>query len=134
MSRRPHDVSFLRNMIISFAVLLVLFVGGGVAYTWYMGQSSVEASAVVEPVLPKPRVTTPTKHTQSANARVSASVQSMTSSVAPGSNASITVRTNPDAKCTISVIYDKTASVDSGLTPKTADEYGIPRCVNCVAP
>lgn len=126
MSRRPRDTSFLRNMIISFTILSVIFLCGGIAYTWYIGQNNVEASAVIEPVLlSKPRTTTPVKHVQSANARVSASVQSMTSSVAPGSQASITVRTNPDAQCTISVVYDKTASTDPGLASKIADEYGM---------
>jgi len=55
----------------------------------------------------------------------SASIQMFTSSVAPGSNASITVRTNPEAKCTIKVEYNKVPSTDSGLVPKVADEYGI---------
>ncbi len=40
-------------------------------------------------------------------------------------NASIIIRTNAGSKCVIAVVYDKTASSDSGLGSKTADEYGI---------
>lgn len=58
------------------------------------------------------------------NAPVGASVQLLTSPVAPGSNASITIKTLPITNCTISVVYDKTASKDSGLAAKISDEFG----------
>lgn len=60
-----------------------------------------------------------------ANAKESASIQMLTSPVAPGSNASVSVKTNAASKCTITVEYNKVASTDSGLKPKVADEFGM---------
>lgn len=106
-------------------VLLVLIVGVGVGYIWYNGQNGdneIASQETIEPTKP-PLVKKPTQLAD--NAKVGASVQALTSPTLPGDNSSITVKTNPDAKCTISVIYDKTPSTDSGLIPKNADEYGV---------
>jgi hypothetical protein len=109
----------------SIVALLVLFVGAGASYTWYTGQHSDEAVSAAE----APAQTTPVpKHEPlkpAANAKASASVQSLTSPIAPGMNASVTIKTTPTASCKIVVEYNKVASQDSGLGPKTADEYGI---------
>lgn len=109
---------------ISALVLLVLIVGGGVGYIWYVGQNSPD---VVVEEAPKPVkssiVTAPAKPAD--DAKVGASVQALTSPVTPGMNSSIIVKTTPGAKCVISVTYDKVASTDSGLAPKEADEYGV---------
>ena len=59
------------------------------------------------------------------DAVVAASVQMITSPLEPGMNAMISVKTNAEAKCTIKVVYDKTASTDSGLVEKIADDYGM---------
>jgi hypothetical protein len=112
--------------IASIMILLVLFVGGGIVYTWYVGQHSnqnisppsetpaeTQTVPIAKPIKPAP------------NANVGASVQMLTSPVAPGSNASINVKTTPTANCKILVEYNKVASKDSGLVPKTADEYGV---------
>lgn len=117
-------LKYIRNTLISIGVLLTLIVGGGIAYTWYMGRNPVvpsvaEASAKEETV---PVI----KHVAAAaNAPVGASVQSLTSPVIPGSNASITVKTTAGATCAITVVYDKTASKDSGLVSKTANDFGV---------
>lgn len=114
----------LRNILISVASLLLLAVGTGIAYTWYMGHGSVVNTQSTTTVAPE--LAPVIKHTQSApNAKVGLAVRMITSPVVPGSNASITVATNTEAKCTISVIYDKTVSKDSGLVPKVADDYGV---------
>jgi hypothetical protein len=105
--------SIVRTLM-SVVVLLVLMVGAGVGYVWYMGQHPPHVQAD-ETSVAKP----------SPNAKESAAVQSLTSPVAPGDNASVAVRTLPDSACTITVVYDKTASKDSGLGQKTADEYGL---------
>ena len=116
---------YVRNILISTFIMLVLFVGAGVGYTWYMGQnSSSDKSVLAEPVEYKPpTVIKPTQPT--ANTKVGASVQMITSPILPGSNASITVRTVATASCSISVIYKETPSTDSGLVIKKADEYGM---------
>jgi hypothetical protein len=100
-------------------------VGGGVGYTWYMGQHDDGSTlGVATPVEATPApVIKPSK--PSPNAPVGASVQMLTTPVVPGENASITVKTTPMANCTIKVEYNKVASTDSGLIPKAADEFGI---------
>lgn len=115
----------VRNIVVSIVVLAVVFVGGGLGYTWYMGQQPVDTTAAIaEPVVAKPAPKIkPAK--PAANAKASASIQMLTSPVAPGANASISVKTNPASKCTIKVEYNKVPSTDSGLTAKTADEFGM---------
>jgi hypothetical protein len=122
---KKRIVRFVRNTLISVGVLLVLTIGGGVAYTWYMGEYAAPTpAAIATPVEAAPRqVITPPK--PSADAPASASIQMLTSPVTPGMNASVTVKTNAEAECTISVEYNKIPSTDSGLKPKTADEFGM---------
>ena len=122
--RLPKVPGVVRNVTIAIVMLLLFFVVGGAAYTYYLGPDQSQ-QAVAPP--PAPRDTTkplikPTK--PAPDAKVGASVQMLTSPVAPGENTSITVRTLAGAKCTISVVYDKTPSADDGLKPKVADEYG----------
>lgn len=121
---------FIRNVLISIVVLLVLFVGAGVAYTWYMGQNNIADTAMAAPV--EAQAVPVIKRVQiAANAPEGASVQDITSPILPGSNASITVKTNPESNCTIIVMYNitdihkKITSKDSGLVPKISDDYGM---------
>jgi hypothetical protein len=51
-------------------------------------------------------------------------VISVTSPVAPGSNAMLTILTEPNAQCTITVNYKSGPSSASGLGAKTADSQG----------
>lgn len=115
----------LRNIAISMVILLLVVVGGGVAYTWYVGQDTTDDTTMIAaPIAPTPpAVIKPTK--PAADAKQSAAVQILTSPVAPGSNASITVKTNAESDCTIVVEYNEVPSTDSGLAPKSADEFGI---------
>lgn len=122
---KPRLPKPIRNALIGVNVLLIVFVGGGIGYTYYMGlQPAADSAAFATPVVATPEpVIKPTP--QAANAKASASVQSITTPVMPGSNTSMTVRTNPAAICTITVVYNNVASTDSGLTKKVADEYGM---------
>jgi len=121
---KARIVKVIRNILISALVLVVLFVGAGLVYTWYMGQNTTPvAEAVTENKSTAPVLIKPTK--PGADTPESASVQSLVSPVLPGSNTTITVRTKQYSICRISVIYDKTTSTDSGLYNKTADEYGM---------
>jgi hypothetical protein len=52
-------------------------------------------------------------------------VISLTSPVSHGNAASITVRTAPEAACTITVTYKSGPSRARGLDPKTADGNGV---------
>ncbi|TAL14615.1 hypothetical protein EPN95_02325 [Patescibacteria group bacterium] len=104
----------------SVLTLIVLFVGAGATYTWIVGHNA-QSAPVVATTTPTPVI----KHVApAANARESASVQSITNPIMPGDNASIIVKTNPGSWCTITVVYDKTPSKDSGLSGKTSDDFG----------
>lgn len=122
---KQRALKYIRNITISFVVLLILLLIAGAAYTWYMGQNSVDP--VDTAAIPVQSELVPViKHPQpAADAKVGASIQMLTTPVAPGSNASMTVKTNPGAKCLIAAIYNKVRSTDSGLVSKIADEYGI---------
>jgi hypothetical protein len=113
----------VRNIVISIFVMLFLTIGLGVGYTWFMGINSKVETATVAGADTSTAII---KHvTPAANVPESASIQTLTSPIAPGDNASVTIKTNPTSVCTISVIYNTTASTDSGLKDKTADEFGI---------
>lgn len=114
----------LKRTLISIGVLLVVAVAAGAGYVWYSGQQTPVASSQ-QKVTPAVTPTTPTHPQQAPDAVMEASVQSIDSPVMPGQNVTLTVRTNTKAKCTVSVVYDKTPSKDSGLIAKTADEYGM---------
>jgi hypothetical protein len=58
------------------------------------------------------------------DAQESAAVEVLTSPVAPGENAMISVKTNPTSTCKISVIYNNVPDTDSGLVPHKADSFG----------
>jgi hypothetical protein len=108
----------------SVVTLIILLVGGGVAYVFFSGEYKApqNSSATQKPVdqqrgLPKPSTPNP-------KAPVGAAVQSLLSPVKAGSNTSITVKSNAGSKCKISVSYGDILSKDSGLAPKVADAYG----------
>lgn len=123
-SKKSRTIRSVRNVFISAFVLLLIVFGVGAAYIWYIGQHSVvDTNVIVNPVKDTPNITTPTK--PAANAQESAAVRMLESPVVPGENSSITVKTNAGSRCTITVLYNQIASKDSGLIPKTADEYGI---------
>lgn len=113
----------IRNIAISSAVILLILVGAGVGYTFYMSKTETPVvSNTPEPVVKASTV----KHAKiAANAPASASVQSLTTPVMPGDNALISVKSNPGSECSIVVEYNKVASKDSGLRAKTSDEFGI---------
>jgi hypothetical protein len=121
--KKSRIIRFLRNTLIGFVVLFVLVIIAGVVYTWYMGQHPAVTEKAVPVKTTKPKTTGPAQ--LAPNAKEGVAIQSITSPVAPGDNASIYIHTNRDSKCTIGVEYNKIPSKDAGLTPKTADEYGL---------
>ncbi len=125
MRKRARLPKPLRNALISAAVLLLVLVGGGVAYTYILGQSGPgDAAKAGLPVTTADEpVFKPIK--PAADAKESASVETITSPVARGTNSSVTIKTNAASKCTISVVYSDKASTDSGLVTKIADDYGV---------
>jgi len=114
----------LRNAAISVVVLLVLAVGGGVGYVWYMGENNVPATAAEPPA--EPVIHREVKRTKrDPKAPFGASVQMLSTPVIPGSNAQITVKTAPEVDCKIVVEVDKKPLQDSGLVDRKADDFGM---------
>lgn len=113
----------VKRIAISAFVLLVLLLGAGVAYTWYMGQNgpqqAVKTHTSEQPVSVAIRPTAPSAETQE-----SAAVEFLSSPVAPGGSASINVKTVATSVCTISISYNNVPANSSDLTPKTADDFG----------
>ena len=113
----------VRKFFISIFVMVLLVGAVGAGYIWYMGRNddgrfdSMQAGETVKaPTIQASKV--------DENARVGVSLQIISSPVLPGSEASISVRTNREAKCVIKVVYDKIVSTDANLTEKTANEFG----------
>lgn len=124
--KKSRALRSIRNVAISTLVIAMLLVGAAVGYTWYMSRDvKNKQEAKVEEPLKKTSKEDVRHLSIDPNAVVGVSVQMATSVVAPGENASVTVRTNPQARCTISISYDQTKAVDSGLAPKVADDYGM---------
>ena len=123
MVTKKRILKTIRNIVISILVLVVLFIAAGALYTWVMGQSVKPVATIEETATPATNVAI--KRPQiDPNAAESASVQSLTTPVVPGENASVTIKTNPGSWCTIIVTYNEVKSADSGLIGKTSDEYG----------
>ncbi len=59
-----------------------------------------------------------------ASSGLSIEVVSLTSPIAPGGRASLTIKTTPGAACTITVYYKSGPSQAQGLGPQTADSNG----------
>lgn len=113
----------LRNITLFVVIVLALLIGAAVAYAWYTGKHAGGDIAVTETIKSKPALKKPIK--PKPDAQIGVATQYVTNPVAPGENASISIHTNADAKCTITVDYDKTVAKDSGLKPKVADDYGL---------
>lgn len=124
--RRGH---LLRTVIGIIVVIVIICTALGFAYVWYLGKTKpVQQAAEIKHVSTAP-ATAVSAPVVDENAPVGVAIQSFSSSVQRGTNASIGIRTRPQAACSIRVTYSQTPdqakeSKDGGLIPKTADEYG----------
>lgn len=130
--KREQRKRSLRRLVTTSLVLLLLAGGAGVGYTWYMGQQKTLANSEPAPVYKPRAVIKPAKI--ASDAPLGVSVQTFTPEAKPGDNASVTIRTNPEAECSVVVKYGTTQAVDSGLVPKLADEYGVASWSWTIAP
>ncbi len=121
----PSWLKPLRNVLLSALLMLLLLVGLGLLYTWYVDSqpknldTAEKTSATKTTAMKAPAI--------DPNAPVGVAVQSLSSPVAPGENASLTIRTKPTAICHVEVSYTgvPTTTRDSGLGDKKADEFGV---------
>lgn len=101
----------------------MLLVGIGVAYAWHTAsQEPLPQQTAAQPQNFTPMIQKPKPD---PNAAAYASVQSLTTPIAPGDNASITVKSNLEAICMIVVEFAGQTSKDSGLIRKPVDEFGL---------
>ena len=120
-------VRVVRNIGISIVVLLLLVLGAGVAYTWYMGQetSSAASAPPVQPVVTAAATSTKSR-VPAPDAPASASIQQLTSPASPGGTVDLTVRSNPTATCKIAVEYsNKQPGTSPALIEKATDDFGM---------
>lgn len=114
---------FGSRVALSLATLLVVVVAlgaaGGGAYMWYMGKHGAEESTVYKQA---DAGAAPIR--AAASLGTSLAVESITSPVMPGANATMIVKTDPGAKCVVEVTYGQTKAVDNGLIQKIADKEG----------
>ncbi len=122
--KREQRRKSARRTLNTFLVLLVLAVSAGIGYTWYMGKQKPAAAAEL-PIATKNRPAIIKPHKVASDAKVGVAIQMLTGEVKVGENASMTVRTNPEAQCAITVKYNNVLAKDSGLVPKVADEFGV---------
>lgn len=115
----------MRRFVTGLCSLILLAVVGGAGYTWYMGlEQPVAAEEPAAEIIDRRAQLKPRK--LASDAPIGVAMQTYTPDVKAGENASITVKTNPDADCSIVVtIAAQTALMDSGLAAKKADEFGI---------
>lgn len=123
VSRKKRAVRTAGKILIGVIVLLIIAVGGGLAYVWYTGQGPAPTSAVESAATVVPLNRSPVQ--PAANAVVGASVMTISSPITPGMTSSMSVKTLSGAVCKISAEYNKVKSQHPGLIPKTADEYGL---------
>jgi hypothetical protein len=101
----------------------MLGAAGGLGYTWYVGNSDPVTPAALPETKKTPLAAAPVAKAKPTGP-VGVSIQVLSSPVKPGGNASMTIRTRPDAACSITVTYKDQKSTDGGLIPKTGDEFG----------
>ena len=120
--RRAKRRRLAVTLTIITLLLLLLLLTLALGYVWYSGNhtkvDTTENKSLISSQPAKPP-------TVADNTPVGISVSVFSSPVVAGSNASIDIRTKQKAACTISVTYGTQKSPDSGLVPKTADEYGV---------
>lgn len=106
------------GVVALLALILVLL------YVWYTGQ---HAKVQVSELRPKPINVLKAPAPIAENQNVGVYIIELTSPLTAGSNASVSIRTLPRSACSIDVVYNGLKSVDIGLIPKDADEYGVVR-------
>ena len=131
-SRESDKNKLLKRAYRWLAVLVVLtvsMVGAGILLMWLMQPKVPDSPAVVAPVIQKPDITSPRKF--GPNVPIGSAVQSISSPIAPGNNASVTLRTTEGATCSIKVVRLDTHGKelerieDSGLVDKKVDVFGV---------
>ena len=122
---RSTAPKLIRNGLTSAFVMLVLALLVGAGYTYYTGlhnKKTVNNQLAVDTTL-QHRVLTPTA--PDPNAAVGVAIQLVTSPIARGESASVSIKTYPGASCDIKILYNNIPTTETGLKDKIADIYGV---------
>ena len=147
IKRKPHHkvihhsgrtLRKLRKLAIAVVMLGVLLGAAAFILSYLNSENSKPVQEIT--ITPKPKPKGPTQ--TPPNAPVGVAVSYITDTVKRGDNASLTIHTNTDVKCTITVVYDAydmdknklVTAHDSGLVTRNADEYGLVNWSWTVAP
>lgn len=130
--RLSHKARVARRVKVG-TVSIVSVVGavGGLLFVLVWVQKPHAVPQLATSALAQPKMPDLTSHAAGPNVPIGSSVQALSSPVAPGSNAYVTLRTTEGAVCSIKVVhldpYQKELArvADSGLADKTADDYGM---------
>lgn len=110
----------LRKVIGSVSAVVILVTGGGFILGWWGGPQPEQGAVLAKQT--ETIATQPTSETPIDS--MSVSIESLLTPVPQESNADMTIKTVPGAKCVIKVTYAGVASTDEGLVPKTASQSG----------
>jgi len=104
-------------------VLLIILVVGGTIYVYYTDRDVKQAPVKTVSTQSQPdQAVKPVKI--SANAPEGVAIQELTSPVSIGSEASLSVETDPGSKCTVTATYAGKVNTNPGLAPQIATDFG----------
>lgn len=115
----------INNALISSLVLLVIALMAGAGYVYYVDHNDKATAAPISKIDTTQQYHTITPTIPDPKAPVGVAVEMISSPIARGAEASATIKTYPNAICSIKVMYNKVASTEAGLVNKTADSYGV---------
>jgi hypothetical protein len=127
MPRKLRASKTVLKTVAGVIVLLILFTGAGVAYTYYSGKNSTDtaASAADAAASATAAANQPIKAAKvSPKTPESAAINVLTTPAARGSTALLSVQTLPYSKCIVAVTYNRVQVHAAGLTTQTADDFG----------
>jgi uncharacterized protein len=123
VTRRASKV--LRKVAISSIVLVILFVGAGLGYTYYMDKQNSAALKSSTNAADQQQGQTITPGKPSPNAPEDASLEVLTTPIARSQTNMVSIKTQAYSTCSIVVAYmGGLVAHDPGLTTKTADDFG----------
>jgi hypothetical protein len=117
-----HISKKLQNILISGVLLLAAFLVAGTLYVYFTDRTikaAPEQLAVAPSYASLPPPTPP-----GLNAQEGVAVETLTSPVARGTEASINAETNAGSTCSIEVSYNGVRNTSTDLAPKVANSYG----------
>lgn len=114
------------RLVLACMFLVMALVIAGFVYAWYYAKTHPVKEGEVPQSKPKPISNSKPAKEVSPDTPVGVAIESLTSPVKAGDNASLSVKTLPTATCNLRLTYkDGTVSKDAGLSPKVSDDFGI---------